>query len=151
MITPGQAERMAATASAAISGSQLGRCPMPGDWRRKCTCRMEAPASKASRADCAICLGVTGTIGCWRGSVSTPFNAHVRIALGISGLMRLFDLEEKRLHGDLRARLRVHACDPACVDGGHKRFHFHRLDERECLPGFDSLAPLREDVEDQTG
>ena len=149
MITPGQAERMASTASAATRGSQLGRCPIPGDWQRKCTWMMEAPASKASRADCAICSGVTGTIGCCRGSVRTPFKAQVRMALDIGGLVQSCDLEEKRLHGDLRSGLRVHAHDAAPVDGAYPRFHLHGLDKRERLPSRHDLPRFGEDIKEK--
>ena len=74
---------MAVTMAEATSGSQVGRKPMPGSCRRKCTCMIEAPASKASFADAAISAGVTGT-GCCAGLVSTPVSEQVTTTLFLS-------------------------------------------------------------------
>ncbi len=103
---------------------------------------MAAPASNASRADCAIFSGDTGTIGCCLGSVKTPFKAHVRIALDIGRPLQLFDLEEKRRICHLRSRRHMRRRDPASVRGADARLHFHGFDERKRLPGFNPLPRL---------
>src|SRR6218665_3799170 len=109
MMTPGQASRMAVSISAATSGSQLGKRPMPGVCWRRCTCMIEAPASKASRAAAAISAAVTGTGG-RGGAVSTPVSAQVRMALSmVSVLVRLkFDVDQQGLGLHLVAHLGVH-------------------------------------------
>src|SRR5262245_13485754 len=80
--TPGQASRIACMMAVATSGSHDGRWPLPGPCWRKCTCRIEAPASNAALASRAISSGVTGT-GCCLGSVSTPVSAQVMMALSV--------------------------------------------------------------------
>ena len=71
--------------AAAMSGSQVGRKPIPGSWRRKWMCITAAPASNACFAEAAISSGVTGT-GWVAGLVSTPVSEQVTMAL--SELMR---------------------------------------------------------------
>src|SRR6185312_7683102 len=104
---------------------------------------MDAPASNASRADCAICWGETGT-GCCLGLVSTPFSAQVRMALSISGLLlirvREFEEEDARFDGVSLCHMdstdgAVHPCEQA-------RFHLHRLDDGERVSRSDG-APGR--------
>src|ERR1700731_2383424 len=134
MMTPGHAARMASTISAASSGSQLGKWPMPEDCERKWKCIIEAPASKASCAERAICVGETGTIGCWRGSVRTPFRAQVKIALDIGGLIQFLDFEEKCGVRDLPTLTNAHARHTAGVDSYNAGFHLHSFDQCEGLP-----------------
>src|SRR5215469_2631543 len=148
MMTPGQAERMASVISAAISGSQPGKWPISGFCDRKCTCMMAAPASKAWRADCAISWGVTGTMGCWRGSVRMPFKAQVRIALDIGGLFQRLDLEQQgRVRGPVPF-FHMNGRHLASVDRTNPHFHLHRLDNGEDLPGLDGLPGLRQNLHD---
>ncbi len=112
---------------------------------------MAAPASNASRADCAICSGETGTIGCCRGSVKTPFKAHVRIALDIGRLLQSLNLEEKRRIADLNAGFCMHIRDSACLTRRYPRFHLHGLKKRKGLSCFNILPRLDQDLDNKAG
>src|SRR5271165_79663 len=100
---------------------------------------MDAPASNASRADRAIASGVTGTIGCWRGSVRTPFRAQVRIALSIA-VSCLFNFADERPLSDLASFRDRQRFDNPRMRGGNADFHFHGFDDRELGAGRDVIA-----------
>src|ERR1700731_1662530 len=123
---------------------------MPAACERKWTCMIEAPASKASCAERAICAGETGTIGCWRGSVRTPFRAQVKIALDIGGLIQFLDFEEKCGVRDLPTLTNAHARHTAGVDSYNAGFHLHSFDQCEGLPRFNQLPRLNENFNEQS-
>ena len=147
---------MALTTDSATSGSQLGRWPRPSSCMRRCTCMIEAPALKASRASAAICAGVTGT-GCCFGLVSTPVSAQVRMALSTSlSVMR----QPRAASSSSTSSAPEATCWPACTThahdaaggtGGDPHLHLHRLDADQRLAGGDRVARLHRELGDDAG
>src|SRR5579883_746518 len=136
--------------SAATSASQEGKCPIPGVCERKCTCMMEAPASYASCADCAISAGVTGIMGCCRGSVSTPLRAQVMIALSIAD-PSFFHFANNSALGYLTAFGNRQAPNDAVIGSCHAGLHFHGFDKGKCRPCAHRLFRLYEQLRNRAG